>query len=301
MSKRQGKERTHKQVKRQEQRSVKAVDSSVSLKYYRLREKNIIVKAFQKNVSLRVLGELGCGKTTLAELVAQELKTLGYRVVLAQPSTAKQFLVDVAEQLGIETQPIQGKKLRTISMLQEAISEFLRENEAFLICDNAHRLQERIQDWLKELNEKGQAMVVLATHFPESNPFLRLPPIELKPLSTGEIREIMHNTAAELAIEFTDAEMSEIQEWCGGNPMLAKKAVYSYYLGIEQTCPEHAQFIDGTPFLIIALSLFVIVGLFGSAFNSTNMHLFGGILTVVVSALRLLFYSLPRKSKRLGQ
>ena len=83
--------------------------------------------------------------------------------------------------------------------------------------------------------------------------------------------------------------------------MLAQRSVMEEYLGLEDTSPDHTQWIDGTPFLIASLMILVIIRFVGLGLNSTSLYLIGGILTVAVGVVRLMILSLPRKSSRLGQ
>ncbi len=95
--------------------------------------------------------------------------------------------------------------------------------------------------------------------------------------------------------------MAALQERVGGNPMLALRVVKEEYLGLDGTALDHTQWIDGTPLLLAGLTLLVIFRFLGLGFNSTSLYLLGGILTVAVGVIRIMIYSLPRKSGRLGQ
>jgi hypothetical protein len=46
---------------------------------------------------------------------------------------------------------------------------------------------------------------------------------------------------------------------------------------------------------------FVIIRFIGLGFNNTSLYFLGGIITVAIGIIRILLYSLPRKSSRLGQ
>jgi superfamily II DNA or RNA helicase len=81
--------------------------SSVSPPLYRSAEKNRIVAALQANSSLLVVGEAGIGKSVLGEAVAEELQELGFTVAIAHPLTVKQALLDIANQLGVDTETSQ--------------------------------------------------------------------------------------------------------------------------------------------------------------------------------------------------
>lgn len=273
---------------------------SVSPKLYRTKEKNRIVAALQANVSLLVIGEQGCGKSVLLDFVTKDLETIGFQVVVVRSSTTKVALLRIARQLGIETLSLSGKVLK-VEELQEAIVEFLSENTVFLIIDNAHQLQPSMRYWLEELHDQKQPMVLSARYPPARDIFLKLPRIELQPLSDLQIREIMKEAAAARGIELTNAQLAYLQQRCGGNPMLAERVITEEYAGLDETNPDHTQWVDGTPYLIAGLTLFVIVRFVGLGFNSTSLYLIGAILTVFVAAIKVLFHSLPRKSGRLGQ
>lgn len=275
-------------------------DSSDSPRTYRNAEKRRIVAALQANSSLLIVGEAGSGKTVLGEAVADDLSELGFTVVHAKPLSTKQTLIDIAEQLGVDPQNLEGKAL-TSAQLAIAISDHLRETVAFVICDDAHRYAVQFRVWLEQLHGQGQPLLLLATFPPARDIFLRLPRIELKPLGDRAIRDIMTLTAQELGIELSTAQLSQLQQRCGGNPMLATRVVREEYLGLDDVSPDHTQWVDGTPFLIAGLMLFTIVRFIGLGLNSTSLYLIGGILAVSVGIVRILVFSLPRKSGRLGQ
>ena len=276
------------------------IASFVSPLLYRSAEKNRIVAALQANASLLVVGEAGIGKSVLGKAVAEELQELGFIVAIAHPLTVKQALLDVAHQLGVDTETLEGKSLNT-AQLSAAISEWLKDNTAFLICDDAHRYAVQFRTWLAQLHEQGQSLLLLATFPPARDIFLRLPRIELKPLADRPIRQIMRSTAQCLGVDMMPSQLSRLQQRCGGNPMLAQRVVREEYLGLDATNPDHTQWIDGTPFLIAGFMILVITRFIGLGLNSTSLYLIGGILTVAVGVIRLLVYALPRKSGKLGR
>lgn len=274
--------------------------SSVSLPLYRSREFRRIAAALQASSSLLVVSEPGAGKSFLARAVAQELKGMNFQVAILTSGTTKQILTNLAEQLGVDTESLEGKAL-TAHQLANEIASWLDDHTAFLICDDAHRLTISLRCWLEKLHAQGQPMLLLATFPPARDIFLKLPRIELEPLSNRAIREIMNEAAAELNMTLTPAQFASLQQRVGGNPMLARRVVREEYLGLDGGSHDHAQWIDGTPFLMAALMCLVIVRFIGLGFNSTSLYLLGGILTVAVGVIRILIYSLPRQSRRLGQ
>jgi hypothetical protein len=281
-------------------RSPKGAPSTISGDtFYRSAEQRRIVAALQADSSLLVVGESGIGKTVLGAAVAQELQSLGFTVAIARPLTAKQALIDVATQLGVETETLEGKAL-TSAQLAAAMGDYLKANTAFLICDDAHRYTVQFRSWLEALHEQGQAMLLLATFPPARDIFLRLPRIELKSLGDRQIRAVMQQTAAELGVSLKTSQLAALQQRCGGNPMLARRVVLEEHLGLEDTSPDHTQWIDGTPFLVAGLMIFTVVRLIGLGLNSTTLYLVGGILTVSVGVVRILLFSLPKRKSRLG-
>ncbi|UBF27497.1 ATP-binding protein [Kovacikia minuta CCNUW1] len=266
---------------------------------YRVVEKRRITAVLRSGSSLLIVGEAGIGKSMLGEAVAQELKDEGYSVALIQPASTKQLLTRIAEQLGVETQDLEGKNLSTVG-LRHAIAQFLQANTAFLVCDSAHHYTPEFRRFLEILHEQNQPLLLLATAPPAKDIFLKLPRLELKPMTDIQIRDIMAAHALEVGLSISTAQLAGLQQRCGGNPMLAKRVIEEEYLGLEDTAPDHTQWIDGTPYLIAALMVFGIVRVVGIGLNSTSMYLIGGILTVCVGILRLIFYSLPKKSARLG-
>lgn len=275
--------------------------SFVSPTLYRVEQKERIVAVLLANSSLLVVGEPGCGKTTLGDVVAFELAEDGFPLAKVNPTTPKQILLSIAKQLdATPMEALEGKAL-TVAGLMQGIAEFLSENVAFLIFDDAHRLPSQIRYWLEELHRSGQPMLLLASHPRADDIFLKLPRIELKPLTNRQIREIMHSSAVELGLELSDAEFAFLQQRCGGNPLLAKRVVREEYLGLDETSPDHTQWIDGTPFVIAGLMIFTVVRFLGLGLNSPSLYLLGGVLTVAVGIVQILLFSLPKKSARLGR
>ena len=220
--------------------------------------------------------------------------------LLVAPAATKQCLTGLAQALGVELVDLEGKPL-TVAGLETAIGESLKTQQVFLIWDNAHRLQVSLRGWLERLHEQGQPMLLLATHPPARDIFLRLPRIELKPLKSAAMRALMQQRAEELGMSLHDGQIAALLERCGGNPMLARRVVWEEFLGLEDLAPDHTQWVDGTPFLVAFLMCFMVVRFIGRGLGSTSLYLLGAMLTVAVGVVRLLLLSLPRRKGRLGQ
>ncbi|MEA5537060.1 AAA family ATPase [Crocosphaera sp. XPORK-15E] len=226
--------------------SIRNSSGSDSIICYRSKEKKRIAAALLANSSLLVIGEPGSGKSFLAQLITQEIREQGFLVSAPGSGTAKQTFIAIAEDLNIDTETLEGKAMTT-QQLQEAIADFLVNNTAFLILDDAHRFPVSIRCWLEKLHEREQPMLLLATYPPARDIFIKLPRIELEPLPNHAIREIMEDEAMNLGIELKPGQMADLQQRTGGNPMLARRVVREEYLGLEGHALDHTQWIDGTP------------------------------------------------------
>jgi AAA domain len=295
-----GEERSYTYAVKGSSRRSLSENSSVSTCLYRKAEKKRILAALLANSSLLVVGEAGSGKTFLAQAVKEELRTLGFTVASPSQGTAKQILLSIANDLSIDTETLEGKSM-TAQQLFDALAHYLSNNIAFLIFDDAHRFPTSIRCWLEQLHALGQPMLLLATFPPARDIFIKLPRIELEPLSEKAIREIMSDTASLLGITLTTGQLASLQQRTGGNPMLATRVVKEEYLGLEGDSYDHTQWIDGTPLLIAFLMVFTIIRFLGLGFNNTSLYLLGGIITVAIGIIRIMIYSLPRQSRKLGQ
>src|SRR5215468_4255477 len=276
------------------------VTVTVCARCYRENEKARIVAALLANSSLLVVSGPGMGKTTLARFVAEELREGGFRVAVVAPRTGKQFLVELAEQLGCLSTSLDSKT-PTSAQLQSLIADDLRRRAVFLLFDDAHRLPVSVRAWLEELLAAGVNMALFATHPPKRDVFLKLGRIELKPLDRQPIREVMAEAARELGLDLAPSKLSQLAERCGGNPMLARRVVREEHLGLDETAPDHTDWIDGTPLLIAGLMIFAVLRFIGRGLHSTDLYLLGGVLTVAVGIMRVLIMSLPRATNRIGQ
>src|SRR5262245_57231844 len=102
---------------------------TVFARCYREHEKARVVAALLANSSLLVVSGPGMGKSTLARFVAEDLRGRGFQVAVVAPRNGKQFLVELAEQLGCLSNSLDGR-IPTSAQLQSLIVDDLRRRTA---------------------------------------------------------------------------------------------------------------------------------------------------------------------------
>src|SRR5262245_35235615 len=187
---------------------------TVFARCYREHEKARVVAALLANSSLLVVSGPGMGKSTLARFVAEELRGRGFQVAVVAPRTGKQFLVELADQLGHLSTSLDSKT-STSGQIQSLIADDLRRLTALFVFDVAHRLAVSVRAWLEDLLAAGVNMTLFATHPTKRDVFLKLGRIELKPLDRQPIREVMAEAARELGLDLAPSKLSQLAERCG--------------------------------------------------------------------------------------
>jgi hypothetical protein len=265
---------------------------------YRQAEFNRITASLLANGAILIVGEEGSGKSVLANAVFERLTCDGFLVAFVEPTTPKQMLLEITQQFNLPSQDIEGKNL-TVDKLKKAIADFLRENTAFIIFDDAQNCEIKFRIWLKQLRRKGVPMLVLATDPPRADIFINIPRIELKPLPERTIREIMKGAARERSIDLSSADLSKLQERAGGNPMLAIRSIEEEYLGLDIEGADHRRYFDITPLILVVGVIFIIMRFIGLGTNNQSLYIFGGISAAVFLGLFRLFYILPNEERRI--
>jgi hypothetical protein len=273
---------------------------------YRQAELNRTTASLLANGAILIVGEEGSGKSVLGNAVVERLTCDGFLVAFVEPTTPKQMLLEITQQFELPTEDIEGKNLtmdklkRAICLQQRfAIAQFLSDNTAFIVLDDAQSCDMKFRIWLKQLHRKGVPMLVLATDPPRSDIFINIPRIELKPLPEKAIRQIMKSAAQERAIALTSADLSKLQERAGGNPMLAIRAIEEEYLGLDIEGADHRRYFDITPLILVVGVIFVIMRFIGLGTNDQALYIFGGIAAAVFLGLSRLLYSLPQEERRI--
>ena len=273
---------------------------------YRQAELNRTTASLLANGAILIVGEEGSGKSVLGNAVVERLTCDGFLVAFVEPTTPKQMLLEITQQFELPTEDIEGKNLtmdklkRAICLQQRfAIAQFLSDNTAFIVLDDAQSCDMKFRIWLKQLHRKGVPMLVLATDPPRSDIFINIPRIELKPLPEKAIRQIMKSAAQERAIALTSADLSKLQERAGGNPMLAIRAIEEEYLGLDIEGADHRRYFDITPLILVVGVIFVIMRFIGLGTNDQALYIFGGIAAAIFLGLSRLLYSLPQEERRI--
>ncbi|QQE64178.1 hypothetical protein GFS31_08570 [Leptolyngbya sp. BL0902] len=262
-----------------------------------------VINSLLKGQSILVLGESGSGKSVLGLEVRHRLGS-EYRIAVASYSgSAKQTLIAIAEALGVPTETADDRpKPLTADQLRVEIAQDMNGGRRLLIADDAHRWPASLRYWMEELLRGKGLLLLLADRPPARDVFLKLPRMELEPLTPDQIRTLMYAEATAQGMAINPAKFADLQQRVGGNPALAKRVVHEELLGIgEEMSTDHRQYIDGTPFLVASLSAIGIVRFIGIGLGDKALYIVGGVATLLALTLRTLFYSINRKSTRLGR
>jgi len=271
----------------------------------RVTEQQQILAALLAGRSLLVLGDSGSGKSHLATLIGKHLGAEGFRIAIANYSgAAKDTLTAIADQLDVPTvQQLDETKTKplTAAQLKDSLKDDLRQSKTLLIADDAHRWSASLRYWLEDLHRAGTLLLLFAVSPPTKDIFLKLPIVELPPLTPDTIRQVMQREALDQGMRLTPAQFAELQTRAGGNLALAKRVVYEELLGITETrtTEEQAQYVDGTPFLIALLAILGIVRFVGLGLGDRALYLIGGMLTLAALVIRALLYAANRGKRRL--
>lgn len=262
---------------------------------YRQEEKQRIVASLLAGIPVHVLGEAGCGKTALAEFIAEDLKSRGFKVGWVKAGGAKEAMTQLAIDFSLEVENLEGKSL-TRAQIQENIAKFLKSNNGFLIVDDASSVNAEIRRWLSSLYDKNnQPMLVLSIKQQEKDILDKFTDFWLEPLSSEAIREMMKGIAFKLGADFSNSQLATIQQYTGGNPKIAQKEVHRLYAGInQQQAPEHRRWIALDRYLIAGLLIFAIVRVVGQATGDQVLKIIGVSTAAAVTASRLFMAPQPR-------
>ncbi len=257
------------------------------------------IASLETNQSLLYVGDEGCGKSAIAQDVHTAFSSRSWRVgIIDGTGTAKSILLELADQFGCDiTDPSTGKALNA-DRLRDMLGVVLNEPQTLLICDDAHRYSIAMRLWLKKNLGDRALLLVLATKPPRSDLFLKMPRISIQNLESSEIRQIMLEEAAEIGVRLSADRIAELEQRCGGNPSLAQRTVQELSIGVgADEEGDRFDYIDGTPFLIAALSIIGIVRFIGMGLGDKSLYIIGGIATIGAITLRIVLMKTNMRNK----
>lgn len=270
--------------------------ASPQFRLYRQPELQRVVASLKADGPILIVGEEGSGKTVLKEAVVQQLIDDGFTVGAIELASTKQMLLNLCEQLGVDTYSIEGKIL-TIDGLKNAIANFFQHETAFLIVDDAHGLSTQFRAWLKALKRQGVPMLLLATKPPKTDIFIDLPRIELAPLAEYAIRELMEQAALERGLNLKNHELARLQERAGGNPNLAIRTIQEEYLGLEVETGDHGRYFDITPLILFVGVVFVVIRFVALGTGNPTLYVLSGSAGALFMGASYAMRSLPQEDR----
>jgi hypothetical protein len=228
----------------------------------------------------------------------------GYEVAIASYlGSAKTTLIEVCDQLEI---PVSieldngREKQMTLEELRVEVLKNLTSGKRILICDDAQRFPASLKYWLEVVLKGGGRLVLLADRPPASGIFLKVPRIEMEVLQSEVIRNFMVEEAKAHSITLNASQIAELENRCGGNPALAKRVVHEFVLGLsEANSTDHRRYVDGTPFLISAISIVGVVRFIGLGIGDRSLYVIGGIAMILSISIRTIFTQLNKKGSKL--
>ena len=206
--------------------------------------------------SLYLVGKSGFGKSDICEKVAQKLKSEGLPVAILSPGTAKEILIGVAEDLGIDPNDENDKPMTTTALRKE-LTEHLRVRNCFLICDNLPQIPVSLRLWLDKLYILGQPILGTGKNKPEKDVIFKLIRFNLEPLTDEEIADLINKTAKNLGI---DINPKEFVQKSNGNPGIAIKLVKEIFIlkegiDIKKTEPEHQRWFALDKWIVLLIAM----------------------------------------------
>lgn len=264
-----------------------------------------MLASLAKGQGLLVLGESGSGKSELATAVKDHFKPKKRVAIATYGGSAKQCLVDLAEALDVPTMTADDKpRPLTAEQLRKELLYDLKDGKALLIVDDAHRFPASLRYWLEDILKASGLMLLLADRPPAKDVFLKLPRLELEPLTPDQIRTVMYDEATRQGLAINPGRFAELQQRVGGNPALAKRVVHEELMGLSDSSEagDHRQYIDGTPFLMAAIMTVGVVRFIGMGLGDKALYIVGGVASLLAILLRAVFYQANRGSRtRLGR
>jgi hypothetical protein len=248
--------------------------------------------------SVLVIGEAGSGIQDFALALHEQYAKDLTCALATYKGSGKNFLQDLARQMGIATETEEGKGL-TVDQLKEEIA-LTWGRDSLLILPEAKRLPASLRYWLQDAIASGVRIVAFAPTNPGKDLFLSLLEVELSLPSDAYIRLVMAAEAQRLGLALSKSRLAALQPLAGRNPMLARKVIQRESLGLNQDKPEHTQYVVVMPIIIAMLLAFGIVRFIGFGTGNRGLYVTGGICLVGGMMLKQLG-QVRGSRKRLGQ
>jgi AAA domain len=265
---------------------------------YREDVTNKIIGMLTRKSSICITGEVGIGKTHLAEMVIRHYDNCCYGYYNGDNT---ECLQEIASDLEIPLYQIkedgaEGRPL-TAKQLKYEIADNL--GETVLICDNFHRWPTSLKGWVERLHKRGATIMLLGIHRDLEGVAYKIPRLALSPLKEEEIRDVIWRQAKQLSLALTASEVAEMAGRTGGNPLLAQRMVLEIYQGVEsKNIQDGSNYLDITPFLLFIVGLIGTVRFIGMANGDIKLRIFGGIAVTVLFSIRYLGLLFPKGSRK---
>ncbi len=265
---------------------------------FRSKEEKFLIDVLKRKRSILLYGNWGVGKTFLAQRVAEQLKAEGVQPFYFRWSSPQgTFISAIADALNVETKAEndKGKPIkRNQNEVFDDIGEALAKGRKVLIVDKAQSIPVSLRNQFEVWLEQGATILLCATLPKRAELFLKFPRYELLPINRTDSAHLVRATANSYGLKLKSSTVNELVTLGNGNPQFLMRAVAENDIG-SVSDPDQAEWIDGTPIVIGALCLLLLLRFIGRGMNDQNLVLMGGISMVI---LRLAMLTVSRVSKK---
>lgn len=244
------------------------------------------MKAVDAGASVLLIGETGLGAVELGRELHSYFGASGNCAIATYKASTKILVKTIAEGLGIPTQTDdeKPKDLNLEQLKEEVLSNI---EGTIIILPEAQRLPQSIRYWLSDCLVDGGRVICLAAQMERKKDlFLELLEIEMALPSDDRIRSIMRAECERYGLRLSEAQLAGLQPLAGRNPMLARKVIRSEALGIKQEKPEHSQYLDIWPLVLVFFCLLGTLKFIGRGTGEQSLYLIGGVAIMVGMSLR---------------
>jgi hypothetical protein len=239
----------------------------------------------EQGASVLLIGETGSGAVELGRELHDYFGDGNRCAIATYKASTKNLLKAITHGLGLSTVS-EGEKPKDLN-LEELKEEVLSNADgAVIILPEAQRLPASIRYWLSDCIADGAKVIALAAQNPKKDLFLELLEIEMALPSDDRIRSIMRAECERYGLRLSEAQLAALQPLAGRNPMLARKVIRSEALGIKQEKPQHSQYLDIWPLILVFFCLLGTLKFIGRATGEQSLYLIGGVAIMVGMSLR---------------